>query len=99
MSILNNLIFFILTIYFTLKGFYMGKLTKQARDKLSNNEFGMPSKRKYPINDKSHAINAKARATQQAAKGSLSKSMEKKIDAKANRLLSKLKRVRKINKK
>jgi hypothetical protein len=75
------------------------KLTKQARDKLSNNQFGIAKKRKYPINDKSHAINAKARATQQVEKGNLSKSMESKIDAKANRLLSKLKRVRKINKK
>jgi len=77
----------------------MAKLTRQARDKLSKNEFAIPSKRKYPINDRSHAINAKARASQQVTKGNLSKSMEKKIDAKANRLLSKLKKVRKINKK
>jgi len=37
--------------------------------------------------DKSHAANAKARAAQMAKKGKLSKSEEKKIDAKANRIL------------
>jgi hypothetical protein len=68
----------------------MAKLTRQARNKLSKNEFAIPSKRKYPI---------KARASQQVVKGNLSKFMENKIDAKANRLLNKLKKVRKINKK
>lgn len=74
----------------------MGKLTKQARDKLSNNQFEIPIKRKYPINNRS---NKKAGASKQVEKGISSKSMKNKIDAKANRLLTKLKRVRKINNK
>jgi hypothetical protein len=37
--------------------------------------------------DKSHAANAKARASQMVKKGKLSKSSEKKIDAKANKVL------------
>jgi len=39
------------------------------------------------VNDAAHAKNAKARATQMADKGKLSKGMEKKIDAKANKVL------------
>lgn len=37
--------------------------------------------------DRSHAANAKARASQQVKKGNLSKSAEREIDAKANRVL------------
>ena len=37
--------------------------------------------------DKSHAANAKARASQMANKGILSKASEAKIDAKANKVL------------
>lgn len=47
----------------------------------------MPKERKYPINDKSHAANAKARAQQQFDKGNISKSQLSKIDAKANKKL------------
>lgn len=39
--------------------------------------------------DASHAANAKARATQQEAKGNLSPAQKAKIDAKANRVLGK----------
>jgi hypothetical protein len=39
--------------------------------------------------DKSHAKNAKARASQMVKKGKLSKSSEEKIDAKANKMLGK----------
>jgi hypothetical protein len=41
--------------------------------------------------DKSHAANAKARATQQVKKGNLSSSAAAKIRAKANRILGKKK--------
>lgn len=51
----------------------------------------MPGSRKYPMPDASHAANAKARASQQVAKGNLSASAEKRIDAKANRILGKKK--------
>lgn len=37
--------------------------------------------------DKSHAANAKARASQQAKSGNLSESAKEKIDAKANAIL------------
>ena len=49
----------------------------------------MPGERKYPMPDKSHAANAKARAQQQYDKGNLSKGTLNKIDAKANKVLRK----------
>jgi hypothetical protein len=67
----------------------MAKLTTKARKKIPKSEFGLPGERKYPMPDKSHAANAKARATQMVAKGKLSKAEEKKIDAKANKILGK----------
>lgn len=67
----------------------MAKLKAAARKKLSKGEFGLPGSRKYPMPDKSHAANAKARASQQAAKGNLSRSAQASIDAKANRVLGK----------
>lgn len=65
----------------------MAKLTESHRDKLPKSKFGEPGLRKYPMPDKSHAVNAKARATQQEEKGNLSSSEESRIDAKANRIL------------
>ena len=67
----------------------MADLTAKDRKGLPSGDFGMPSSRKYPMPDRSHAANAKARASQQAARGNLSKSSEAKIDAKANRVLGK----------
>ena len=65
----------------------MGKLTSKQRNALPASEFAEPAQRKFPVNDKSHARNAKARASQQEAKGNLSPSAKAKIDAKANRVL------------
>lgn len=48
--------------------------------------------RSYPVNDKSHAANAKARASEMVNKGKLSKSSEEKIDSKADRVLVKRKK-------
>lgn len=67
----------------------MAKLTTKARKALPKSSFGEPGSRKYPMPDKNHAINAKARASQQEKKGNISKSTEKKIDAKANKVLGK----------
>lgn len=67
----------------------MAKLTTKQRKKIPKKEFGLPAERKYPMNDKSHAINAKARATQMVKKGKLSKADEKKIDRKANKIIKK----------
>jgi len=67
----------------------MAKLTSKQRSKLPKSDFGMPGERKYPMPDKSHAANAKARAQQQYDKGNLSKGTLNKIDAKANKVLRK----------
>lgn len=67
----------------------MAKLNAAARKKIPGSEFGLPGQRKYPMPDKSHAANAKARATQQVKAGHLSASSAAKIRAKANRVLGK----------
>lgn len=67
----------------------MAKLTSKKRNSLPKNEFAMPAERKYPMPDKSHAKNAKARASEMEHKGKISKSTESKIDAKANKVLGK----------
>lgn len=65
----------------------MAKLSAAKRAKLPKSDFGMPGERKYPMPDKSHAANAKARAQQQYDKGNISKGTLAHIDAKANRIL------------
>ena len=67
----------------------MPKLTVAQRKKLPKKAFGLPGSEKYPMPDKSHAANAKARATQMVAKGKLSAASKSKIDAKANKMLGK----------
>ena len=70
----------------------MAKLSSKKRKALPKGTFGLPGSRKYPMPDKSHAANAKARASQQFKKGKLSASAKAKIFAKANRKLGKRKR-------
>ena len=65
----------------------MAVLKAKARKKLKKSQFGMPGSRKYPMPDRAHAANAKARATQQAAKGNISSSTKAAIHAKANKVL------------
>jgi hypothetical protein len=65
----------------------VGDLTAKKRKALAASVFGLPEKRKYPMPDRSHAANAKARATQMVKKGKLSRSAKGRIDAKANRIL------------
>jgi len=67
----------------------MAKLTARRRNKLKKSQFGLPGSRKYPMPDRAHAANAKARATQQFKKGRISRSTKNKIHAKANRVLGK----------
>ena len=69
----------------------MAKLTTKARKAIPKKEFGEPGKKKYPMPDKAHATNAKARATQMVNKGKLSSGEKAKIDAKANKILGKSK--------
>lgn len=66
----------------------MAKLTTKARNALPKSKFAGPGK-SYPIPDKSHAANAKARASQMEKKGKLSPSAKAKIDARANKVLRK----------
>jgi hypothetical protein len=65
----------------------MAKLTAGKRNALPKSSFGEPGKRAYPMPDKSHAANAKARASQAVNAGRMGKSTEAGIDAKANRVL------------
>ena len=65
----------------------MAVLHAKSRNALAARVFGLPGQRKYPMPDKSHAANAKARATQQVKAGNLSSSSKAKIDAKANIIL------------
>jgi hypothetical protein len=69
----------------------MAILTSKERKHLESGVFGEPSKRAYPMPDRAHAANAKARASQEYNKGDLSKSVKDKIDAMANRILKKKK--------
>ncbi len=68
----------------------MAKLTSKQRNKLPNSDFA-GADRSYPVNDRSHAANAKARAQQQFDKGNMSKSQLSRIDSQANKVLSKKK--------
>jgi len=65
----------------------MAVLTAARRRGLRSGTFGLPGQRKYPMPDRSHAANAKARATQQLHRGNLTKSQHAAIFAKANRVL------------
>ena len=65
----------------------MARLTSKERKSLPKKDFGEPGKRAYPMPDKSHAANAKARATQMAKKGKLSAAAAARIKAKANKKL------------
>ena len=65
----------------------MAELSTNARKKLPDKKFAEPDKRKYPIEDKPHARNAKARASQAVKAGRMSKAEEKRIDRKADKIL------------
>ena len=67
----------------------MAKLTTAKKKSEPKSDFGLPEQRKYPMPDKAHARNAKARASQQKHRGKLTAAEEKKIDRKADRILGK----------
>jgi hypothetical protein len=66
----------------------MAKLTAKTRKAIPTAKFALPGRR-YPVHDKPHAANAKARAKQQLDKGNLSQSQYKTVVAKANKVLKK----------
>ena len=67
----------------------MATLPEKKRDNLKDSTFGLPEEHKYPMPDKSHARNAKARASQQKKEGNLTATEKAKIDRKADRILDK----------
>jgi hypothetical protein len=67
----------------------MAELKTKARNKLPAKDFAEPGKRAYPIEDKPHARNAKARASQAVKASRMSKAEEAKIDRKADAVLKK----------
>ncbi|MHB8388054.1 MAG: hypothetical protein ACYDBH_00570 [Acidobacteriaceae bacterium] len=62
----------------------MAKLTTKARKAIPTSEFAGPN-RSYPIPDREHGANAKARAAEEVKKGNLTPSTARSIDAKVNR--------------
>ncbi|MHC2109388.1 hypothetical protein [Methylobacterium sp. CM6246] len=67
----------------------MSKLTNDDRKSLSKKDFALPDQKRFPVEDKAHARNAKARAAQSEKAGNLSKSDHAKVDAKADKVLGK----------
>jgi hypothetical protein len=67
----------------------MAKISTDTRNQLPAKDFAEPEKRAYPIEDKGHARNAKARASQAVNAGRMSKSEAAKIDKKADAVLKK----------
>jgi hypothetical protein len=75
----------------------MGELTERRRENLPAKDFGLPEKARtkaqkkesgnYPMPDKAHARNAKARAAQQRKAGNLTTREQEKIDRKADKIL------------
>jgi hypothetical protein len=67
----------------------MAELNTEKRKRIPAKKFAEPEKRAYPIEDKAHARNAKARASQAQNAGRMSQAEEKRIDARANAVLKK----------
>ncbi len=65
----------------------MADLTEGQKDKMKAKTFGLPKQRKYPMPDKEHAANAKARASEEYKKGNITASQKAQIDRKANKKL------------
>src|SRR3954467_13927485 len=75
----------------------MADLNAKKREKLPAKDFGLPEKAKtkeakketgnYPMPDKAHARNAKARAAQQRKAGNLTEDELQRIDRKADKLV------------
>ena len=66
----------------------MSKLTTRRRNALPTSAFALPGG-KYPIEDKPHAANAKARASQQYEAGHLTAAEKTTVNAKADAVLGK----------
>jgi hypothetical protein len=77
----------------------MADLSAKKREKIPTKDFGLPEKARtkddkkesgnYPMPDKAHARNAKARAAQQKKAGNLTQKELERIDRKADKILDK----------
>lgn len=67
----------------------MATLKAKQRNALPATSFGLPGKRAYPMPDKAHADNAKARASQMEKAGKLAPSEKAQVDAVADKKLGK----------
>lgn len=65
----------------------MAALTAKRRNALPKAKFALPGSRRFPIDTKARAANAKARATQMAKRGKISASTKARIHAAANKKL------------
>jgi len=71
-----------------MEGCGMAKLTTRARKNLPAADFALPGGR-YPVEDKAHARDAKARASQALNSGHLNAAEKAKVDRKADAVLKK----------
>lgn len=65
----------------------MAKLDASERKELPSRDFGLPGKRKYPMQDREHQVLAKSYATKMVKRGKLSAASAAKIREKADRML------------
>ncbi len=65
-----------------------GKMTAAKEKKLPDKAFGLPRQRKYPMPDPAHAKNAKARASAQYKRKTLTKRQLDAINRKADRVIA-----------
>lgn len=70
----------------------MATLTAKRRKRLRKSQFALPSKRKYPIDTRARAANAKGRALQQKRKGRLTAAQYKTVVRRANAVLKRKRR-------
>lgn len=70
-----------------MEGVLMTKLTSKQRRSLPDDKFALPDERKYPLDTKNRARNAKARASEEYHKGNLTKKEEEIVDHKADQVL------------
>lgn len=67
----------------------MAKITTKQRSALPATKFALPAERKYPLDTHNRQVNALARASEMANKGTISRGTEAKIDAAAHKALRK----------
>ncbi len=63
-------------------------LTAKQRADIPASKFGLPKQRAYPMEDKSHARNAKARASQALKAGKISRAEFDKVIKKADKVIA-----------